>query len=70
MGRGRGLAEVGHHVGGEEFERFGVGIIGAPGDETGAAEVDLALDLLAHLLGGAHQVGLTPALERLAPQVA
>ena len=40
-------AEVGHDLVGEQRQRLGVGVVGAPRDEAAAAEVDVGLDLLA-----------------------
>ena len=45
-----------------------LGVVGAPGDEARAAEVDVRPDLLDHLLGGADEVPRPPALDRLAPE--
>src|SRR5438309_10463740 len=64
----RESAELGYDHFGEEVHRLGVGVVAAPRREPRAAEVDIGLDLLRHLLRGADQVALAPRLERLAPE--
>src|SRR5690606_27319794 len=58
--------ELSHDLG-EQFERLGAGVVGAPWDEPAASEVDVGPDLLGDLLGRADEVVGAPLLERLAP---
>src|SRR5581483_7167641 len=62
-----GSAELGHHPFGEEGHRREVGVVVAPRDEVGAAELDVAGDLLRHLVGGADEVAGRPGVELLTP---
>src|SRR5262249_40736196 len=61
------LAEVRHHLLGEEDERLGVRVVGAPRYEAGAPQLHVGLDLLAHLLRRADEVPTPPPLDRLVP---
>src|SRR6266508_114668 len=60
-------AEVRHHLAGEELHGGGVRVVAAPWDDAGETEVDVRLQLLAHLLGSAHEVTGPPAVSGLTP---
>src|SRR5262249_17284194 len=52
----------------EQPDRLGIRIVTAPRIEPGASEVDVGLDLLRDLLGGADEVAFPPRLGRFAPE--
>jgi hypothetical protein len=55
----RRLAQISRDLG-EQPQRFGVGVIAAPGVKAGAPKIDVGPDLFRNLLGGTHEVAGSP----------